>query len=229
MSRPEPETPGQKHIYALVDPRSLVVRYVGQSTDPLKRLSLHLAPRSLKVENARNRWLRELLSLSLRPICVILQTPAPERWADAERAWIVQGRMIGWELVNTSDGGEGVLEVTPETYIAQAQERASQKRAAPDGKPKSPKGRRKRATLSPRKPASAPGGQPAVGGQPALGGQAGKGDSASLARASGPPAGEGNSPAPSPGPPPQKPSRAKSLPPLPPGISRRPVERRQKR
>lgn len=102
-------------IYGLVDPISREIRYVGKSTNPHDRLKLHLSKKSLTTNSAKNIWLRSLLSKGLRPILVVLQSVPEDKWAEAERAWIVQGRMIGWQITNTSDGGEGVLPKTPET------------------------------------------------------------------------------------------------------------------
>ena len=103
------------YIYALVDPITGEIRYVGKSTDPTKRLSFHLSKRSLKTNSPKNLWIRKLLDKGLRPLLVILQKCDPNKWAEAERGWIVMFRMVGAELTNTSDGGEGVLEKTPET------------------------------------------------------------------------------------------------------------------
>lgn len=51
-------------IYALVDPRNDVVRYVGQTKDPKARLRQHLC----KAVNARvGAWLAELAALGLEP------------------------------------------------------------------------------------------------------------------------------------------------------------------
>lgn len=102
-------------IYALVCPITREVRYVGKATDPLKRLSFHLSKRSLKSNSPKNVWIRSLLDRELKPVLIVLQRCAPENWAECERAWIVTFRMIGANITNISDGGEGVLEKTPET------------------------------------------------------------------------------------------------------------------
>jgi hypothetical protein len=138
-------------IYGLADPRTGAIRYVGKSVQPFARLDYHLAPRSRRVDNVKNRWLNELLAAGLKPTLIILQWVTDANWAERERAWICQGRMIGWDLVNTSDGGEGVLPNTPES-----RERAAERRR--ELKPK---------RRAPRKP-------PAPG-------RSGKGDSSSIA------------------------------------------------
>lgn len=97
-------------IYALCDPNTLRVRYVGKSNNPKERLSGHLSERSLRAGNEKNAWLKSLLLQGLRPVLIILQEITHGCWAEAERAWICLFRMQGCSLTNTSDGGEGVLD-----------------------------------------------------------------------------------------------------------------------
>ena len=56
-------------VYSLEDPRDSDIYYVGQSTDPERRLSEHLTEaRSGRMENqALRRWLLSLDRLGLRP------------------------------------------------------------------------------------------------------------------------------------------------------------------
>lgn len=93
------------YIYALADPRTGIVRYVGKTNDPQFRLEGHLRD---KRNCARVKWLRELVSLGLQPQMIILEIIHPPlSWQDAEIWWIATGRERGWDLTNVSDGGEG--------------------------------------------------------------------------------------------------------------------------
>src|SRR6266566_4630373 len=102
-------------IYGLADPITREIRYVGKATDLQKRLSFHLSKRSLRTNSPKNIWIRSLLYKELKPIIIVLQKCSVDSWAECERAWIVTFRMVGANITNISDGGEGVLEKTPET------------------------------------------------------------------------------------------------------------------
>jgi hypothetical protein len=144
-----PQAADVTYIYALCDPKTLEVRYVGKSNTPHKRLSFHLNKKSLSTDNAKNFWLRGLLTKGVRPILVVLQMVTGDRWAEAERAWIVTFRMVGAHLTNTSDGGEGVLPPTPETPSYTRRPR----RPAPGPKPRLvPRPRRKKTKRTDRIP-----------------------------------------------------------------------------
>lgn len=53
------------------------------------------------------RWIRKLLKAGQRPdIHVLCEVPKSD-WARVERAFIEVGRQYGFDLTNTSDGGEG--------------------------------------------------------------------------------------------------------------------------
>lgn len=98
-------------IYALVDPRTMCVRYVGQTRYGLAtRLRGHLCPSSLAKQTDHSAWLRDLVSLGLEPIAVVLQQIAASerricapRLAEqnvAERAWIKRFLDTGANLTN---------------------------------------------------------------------------------------------------------------------------------
>lgn len=87
-------------IYALVDPRTSQICYVGQTQNhPEIRLDGHLHKRD---ENQRKtRWLDDLRFLSIKPNVVVLEYAASLNEAlEAEREWIRRGIRAGWPLTN---------------------------------------------------------------------------------------------------------------------------------
>ena len=98
-------------IYVLIDPRDGRVRYVGKTANPVKRLPGHLA----EARGERHRracWLRALLALGLEPTLEVIEEVAGNG-NERERFWIALYRSEGHDLVNGTDGGEGVT-MTPE-------------------------------------------------------------------------------------------------------------------
>lgn len=91
-------------IYALVDPRNAVVRYVGQTTKSLeKRLAGHLASPAPRV----GMWLDELDGLGLSPGIVPLQAAVPVDGLLAEEKREIARRIIdGEDLLNSATTAE---------------------------------------------------------------------------------------------------------------------------
>lgn len=106
-------------IYALVDPRSLDVRYIGKSIRPVERAANH---RNTSEKGChRANWLRELRSLGFRPVLVILEwLDEGACWRSTERAWISRARALGWPLTNNTNGGDGVEGLPAETRAKMA-------------------------------------------------------------------------------------------------------------
>lgn len=87
-------------VYALVDPRTCQIRYIGQTQNhPTVRLQSHL-----KKEDGNSQkwaWLSELKELGEKPNVVILEHASSlEDALYAERYWIERGRKTGWPLLN---------------------------------------------------------------------------------------------------------------------------------
>lgn len=127
-------------VYGLVDPRSKMIRYVGASTQGLKRPRQHWEPYYLQLEGHTHKahWIQQLLALNLVPEIFVLQTlaSADEVW-DAESAWIAQLRSMGAKLTNSADGGRGA-------FGCVRSEETKRKMGAPKiGKPRSPEARAK--------------------------------------------------------------------------------------
>ena len=90
-------------IYALCDPRTLEVRYVGKSNDPYKRYCQHLIEKSITY---KCRWVSELLKIGFTPILQILEQCDVSIWEKREIDWIAFERRAGCKLTNTTEGGE---------------------------------------------------------------------------------------------------------------------------
>jgi hypothetical protein len=142
-------------IYGLVDPRTLLVRYIGSSATGMRRPRAHRHPSILKQPNHKAAWLRGLLALGLDYTIVVLEDVAStDLLAGAERWWIAFGRACGWPLTNLTDGGEGAPGYKP-TQEARARMSAAHvgKRQTPEaiakvvaartGVPRSPETRAK--------------------------------------------------------------------------------------
>jgi hypothetical protein len=57
------------YIYVLLDPRDNQVRYVGKTTQPLKRLKSHISEcKSEKTKHRRAKWIRRIIKENLIPI-----------------------------------------------------------------------------------------------------------------------------------------------------------------
>lgn len=96
-------------IYALTDPETNIIRYVGKTINPTERLRGY---RHLRVHSPQTHcrsWIQSLQKQGLQPAMVVCDTCDDETTAnDLERAWITLFRMAGVPLTNHTDGGEGI-------------------------------------------------------------------------------------------------------------------------
>lgn len=97
------------HVYTLHDPREPgVIRYVGWTIDPKKRLYKHISDAKLgRDQTYCGNWKRSLLRDGVRPILTVIETGKGDGWKEAEVRWVAhfQGR----RLTNLTEGGEGTL------------------------------------------------------------------------------------------------------------------------
>lgn len=93
-------------IYALNDPETGECRYVGKADDPQERFRSHLKQRNQRCP--RTDWLAALKKRGLRPVLEILDEVPKSEWAFWERKYIFVSRAIGMELLNVTDGGDGM-------------------------------------------------------------------------------------------------------------------------
>ena len=93
-------------IYALCEPDTLAVRYVGMSSRGLVRPAAHLHPSNTATVTAKNVWIRSLLRRGLEPVVQVLGEFDNEAvLGDAERGAIARLRQQGAQLTNVLDGG----------------------------------------------------------------------------------------------------------------------------
>ena len=93
------------YIYALLDPNTGEVRYIGKSSDPQRRLKSHIQEctnHSRRTNNQRKReWIGSLLANKQKPIVVVLQELSEsDDWAFIEFCWGWYYRLRGAILVN---------------------------------------------------------------------------------------------------------------------------------
>jgi len=104
-------------IYGLVDPESHLVRNVGRTHTPTKRMSAHLRDRREDFADVGNgpyyskaTWMNDLRIKGLRPTMKILRevevAPMVIEW---ERRYILHGIQQGWPLTNMEVSSEGLV------------------------------------------------------------------------------------------------------------------------
>lgn len=93
-------------IYALCEPGTRTIRYIGKTIHLKSRLSQHLRKSSKETTRLGN-WLRSVITTGKTPDLIELARVVGENWADAERFYIRLARGIGFDLANSTEGGEG--------------------------------------------------------------------------------------------------------------------------
>ena len=93
----------QPVIYALCEPTTAEIRYIGKTTHVWHRLQSHLNDKSPR---RSARWIRSLSGTL--PVVLILEDTTEDSWKNAERKWIAHFRAIGCDLCNHTDGGDGI-------------------------------------------------------------------------------------------------------------------------
>lgn len=99
----------QVNIYALVDPTTKTVRYVGKTQKELSiRLLEHLEPARLKHHTYKNHWINSLLTSGLKPEIVLIKQVEGNDWQFWEQYYI----SIYENLTNSTKGGDGLNKPT---------------------------------------------------------------------------------------------------------------------
>jgi hypothetical protein len=99
---------GRFLIYALHDPRSGELRYIGKSSNGLQRPRSHVYPNENRQRSHRAHWIKALLAEGLRPEIVVLEEyENGDGLAEMEQLAIAHYRSMGFRLTNQTAGGEG--------------------------------------------------------------------------------------------------------------------------
>lgn len=104
----------REQMYALCDPDTGEIRYIGKANDAQQRLARHR--RDMRRRNTPVYcWMRKLAGEGKQPTMQLLAT-AVDSWQELERALIAQYRADGARLLNLADGGDqpGHVERSPE-------------------------------------------------------------------------------------------------------------------
>jgi len=96
----------ETYIYALIDPISSQVRYVGKSNNPKQRFKAHLN-KCRKHQKHKSNWIEKLKILGLKPIFQIIDIVPIDEWKFWEKYWISQMKTWGFNLINYTSGGDG--------------------------------------------------------------------------------------------------------------------------
>jgi GIY-YIG catalytic domain len=98
------------HIYGLAHPITKEIRYIGKSQRVDKRYADHLKDKS---KTHKVNWIQSLIRCGLTPELILLEEmPDDGDWIERERFWIADAKGKGWNLVNSTDGGDGVLNLS---------------------------------------------------------------------------------------------------------------------
>ncbi len=119
---------GKTFIYALVDPITERVRYIGKSDNPKKRMNSHLT--DTRYSKHKVNWIQKLKRQGLVPLLLIIEEVDVSLWKERERYWIAFYRQQQLDLINETDGGEGMngWEITPETRAKRSKALTGKKR-----------------------------------------------------------------------------------------------------
>lgn len=106
----------QCFVYGLTDPRTGEIRYIGKTSQGMRRPLAHAWESKLAKERGRHKanWIAQLQREHLEYGVTVLDILPDTYGLDAlEQRWIAYGRGVGWPLTNLTNGGEGMHGFSP--------------------------------------------------------------------------------------------------------------------
>lgn len=89
-------------IYALCDPDTGEIRYIGKANNSKRRLASHIRD-SRRKNMPVHGWIRKLVDSGKMPELIVIELTYD--WCEAERRLIAKSRARGDRLLNVADGG----------------------------------------------------------------------------------------------------------------------------
>lgn len=115
-------------IYFLRDPETGLNRYVGKTETSLSdRLSAHIT-QAKECKYDRYDWIKDLLAKDLKPEIHLITEIEEKDWDKAEAHWINTFRLMGYELENKTEGGEGSFGCFPSDKTRQKMSESAKNR-----------------------------------------------------------------------------------------------------
>jgi len=93
-------------IYSLHDPETGHLRYVGKAENLESRLKSHLWD-AIRGRSHRDNWILSLRERGLKPLQFSIAEVEESDWQLWERYYIRQAKILGFNLINGTEGGEG--------------------------------------------------------------------------------------------------------------------------
>jgi hypothetical protein len=114
------------YIYALCCPETGATRYIGKTKNIKTRLMAHISKAKTAVTNHHcAHWIRALLAKGLQPeIVVVAEIPLGGDWQSIEAEAIKTYRAAGYDLTNSTGGGDGFHDCSPELLKRRGQSRS---------------------------------------------------------------------------------------------------------
>jgi hypothetical protein len=94
-------------IYALTDPVTDEVRYVGKADRVKVRYVSHLREAKSGKDSYKCNWIRQLINNGQMPKLIVLEEISQDEWKKAEIYYIKEFKRLGHNLTNLTKGGEG--------------------------------------------------------------------------------------------------------------------------
>jgi len=88
-------------IYALCDPDSNKIRYIGSTVNPVSRYRNHISP--LGGSSPKSRWIQKLAAGHKIPRLLLIEEVDNDDLFRAERGWIFEAELAGLDLLNVKD------------------------------------------------------------------------------------------------------------------------------